>query len=528
MVSLNIVLNRINYGWDIILGETLYNSIRDSVKPSDDFVELCTQLAIEMHGSELLRNKSKRTIIIRHLRDDEALKLVNFLNETVDATPQKTLINTTFTKNSSKERLLFTFFDQPIPQAEEKDELPDVEEITGVQYPLYDYQRDVLSRVMDCYHSRNNSLMIQMPTGSGKTRVAMNMIVRVLTEGPAVVLWLAYSEELCEQAVSEFKRAWSHLGDRSVSVSRFYEKHSFNDIEDGLIVAGLSKLWSYQKKNATFLNHISKKLILLVFDEAHQVIADTYYQMVKRIRLYNERCAFVGLSATPGRTNEEETSRLIHLFNSNIIKIRIKGYHSPISYLYERGYLSKPTFTQLTTRAGVVEGDVDDDYGINILKAIGSNSERNNVIIDAVLNAILVKGRKKLLVFAASVESAEYIAFKLKMNGQNAFIVTSNTDSSQRKISLDKFKRESDKPVVMCNFGVLTTGVDIPTIDCVVIARPTTSLILYSQMVGRGLRGPAMGGTELTEIITVADTDLPGYGSVIQAYSHWDEDWSEE
>ena len=76
MVSLDAVLNRINYGWDVILGETLYNSIRDSVRPSDDFVALCTQFAIEMHGPELLRNKKKRNVILQHLRDEEASKLV--------------------------------------------------------------------------------------------------------------------------------------------------------------------------------------------------------------------------------------------------------------------------------------------------------------------------------------------------------------------------------------------------------------------------------------------------------------------
>ena len=526
MVSLDVVLKRINYGWDVILGETLYNSIRNTLKPNDDFIAICAQFAIEMHGPELLRNKTKRKIIVQHLHDDEASSLVDFIREPLDTTPQKTLINTAFVKNSSKERLLFTYFNQPIPTEDEKEELPDFEEIKGVQYPLYDYQRDVLSRAMDCYHGKNNSLMIQMPTGSGKTRVAMNMIVRVLTEGPTVVLWLAYSEELCEQAVSEFKRAWSHLGDRSITVSRFYEKHSYTEIEDGLIVAGLSKLWKYQKNHVSFLNDISKKLTLLVFDEAHQAVADTYMQMVRKIRMYNENCAFVGLSATPGRTVTEETDKLIELFNSNIIKIRINGYRSPIAYLYEKGYLSKPTFTQLTTKTGIEVEESGDDYGINILKAIGSNSKRNEVILDAALNAILVKGHKKVLIFAASVDSAEFLTFRLKMNGQKAFVVTSNTDPFQRKNSIESFKNESDNPVVMCNFGVLTTGVDIPTIDCVIIARPTTSLILYSQMVGRGMRGPSMGGTEKSEIITVADTDLSGYGSVIQAYSHWDEDWN--
>ena len=106
-------------------------------------------------------------------------------------------------------------------------------------------------------------------------------------------------------------------------------------------------------------------------------------------------------------------------------------------------------------------------------------------------------------------------------------VITSSTDESDRALRIEKFKKETDNPIVLCNYGILTTGFDVPDITAVVSARPTNSMILYSQMVGRGLRGCKMGGTEYAEIITVADTDLPGYGSVIQAFKKWDRDWNE-
>ena len=80
--------------------------------------------------------------------------------------------------------------------------------------------------------------------------------------------------------------------------------------------------------------------------------------------------------------------------------------------------------------------------------------------------------------------------------------------------------------MVIFNYGVLTAGFDAPRTRCVIIARPTTSLVLYSQMAGRAMRGPRAGGNPKAEILTVADTNLPGFGSVTDAFTNWEELWS--
>ena len=72
----------------------------------------------------------------------------------------------------------------------------------------------------------------------------------------------------------------------------------------------------------------------------------------------------------------------------------------------------------------------------------------------------------------------------------------------------------------MTNFGVLTTGFDAPGIEVVIIARPTTSIVLYSQMVGRGLRGKKMGGTEKVEIINVKD-NIQNLPSIYDAFTYF-------
>jgi len=81
--------------------------------------------------------------------------------------------------------------------------------------------------------------------------------------------------------------------------------------------------------------------------------------------------------------------------------------------------------------------------------------------------------------------------------------------------------------LVICNYGVLTTGFDAPNTSATVIARPTKSLVLYSQMVGRATRGPKAGGNVTCEISTVVDIGLPGFGDLAEAFTNWEDVWNE-
>jgi superfamily II DNA or RNA helicase len=81
--------------------------------------------------------------------------------------------------------------------------------------------------------------------------------------------------------------------------------------------------------------------------------------------------------------------------------------------------------------------------------------------------------------------------------------------------------------MILCNFGVLTTGFDAPSISAALIARPTRSLVLYSQMVGRATRGTRGGGNAKAEILTVVDPELPGFGDVAEAFTNWEDVWNE-
>ena len=84
---------------------------------------------------------------------------------------------------------------------------------------------------------------------------------------------------------------------------------------------------------------------------------------------------------------------------------------------------------------------------------------------------------------------------------------------------------EDDEPCVLFNYGVLTTGFDAPKTSAAIIARPTKSLVLYSQMVGRIIRGEKVDGTKEAEIWTVVDQQLPGFRDISEAFWNWEDVW---
>ena len=104
-------------------------------------------------------------------------------------------------------------------------------------------------------------------------------------------------------------------------------------------------------------------------------------------------------------------------------------------------------------------------------------------------------------------------------------VVTGATPLRVRDRAIRTFISDDEAPMVLVNFGVLTTGFDAPTASAAVIARPTKSLVLYSQMVGRVIRGPKAGGTDACEIVTVVDPSLPGFGDVAAAFLNWEDVW---
>ncbi len=409
-------------------------------------------------------------------------------------------------------------------------------------YPLYSYQIDCSHRIRKLMLDDNiNRAMLHLPTGAGKTRTSMNIVCDFLRENPeALIVWLADTKELCEQALYEFRRAWKSLGNQTMPSYAYYGESalSISGVSRGFFVAGLQKLNGLNKKEREILQilygQLKKHTALIVFDEAHKAIAPTYKNIVEGFINNSQKNAFLlGLSATPGRVMtddqalQDENRKLSEFFGNNKISMRIKGYSSPIEFLVEKEYLAKANFQRL---------DYDDvdlssfrveerscEGNSELLKALSSNNNRNLKIINTILTE-LVNERTQIIVFACTVEHAEELTMMLAGSGINCRYIDGSTPAILRSAAIADYRAR--KVRVLINYGVLTAGFDAPCTDVAIIARPTASLVQYSQMAGRAMRGKKSGGNLSCRIYTVND-NIPEFRSVCHAFAHWDTMWSE-
>ena len=484
---------------------------------------------------ELLLSSQTRTVLFDLLRPDEADLLAQMLDIPAPGHDYSALKALRAARGSERERILFGFFELRPPPLEIPDPLPSTQPCVP-EYALFAHQRQAARDVAEALSCAPRRVLLHMPTGSGKTRTAMNIIADHLRQRePALVIWLAYSEELCEQAASEFERAWQPLGNRALPIHRFWGEHSLSldGVRDGLIVAGLSKLYQAGKNSLEFLATLGSRSSLIVIDEAHQAIAATYRHTLDALFVTASQNALLGLSATPGRTwSDIDTDRqLANYFAGRKVTLKIDGYENPVDYLTEAGYLARADFRPLLYQSGLELSPTDlarlqDSLDVPdaILRRLAEDEARNLAILLQLQG--MVERHRRIITFAATVEHSQLLACALSSQGIHAHSVTGTTAVGERARLIADFKDTAPEPKILCNYGVLTTGFDAPQTSGTLIARPTKSLVLYSQMVGRAIRGPQAGGNVNAEIVTVVDNALPGFGAVAEAFNNWEDVWS--
>ena len=399
------------------------------------------------------------------------------------------------------------------------------------RYSLYPYQRQVLSDIIRALSSPERRVVAHLPTGAGKTRIASHAACHMLNQTDAddsLVIWLASTEELCEQAADQLSEAWTSHGWRDVCVHRHWGNRSLDlrRLSSGFLVTGLAKLRAVALQDYTLLPHLAHRTSGVVFDEAHQAVADTYSFMTEQ--LCSARPPLLGLTATPGRTANlsDADYRLADMFNHTKVSIDPRGHNSPVTYLIQNRYLADPRFVPIRFDSDARTRDPQPgmDYSADDLDTLGRNQERTRKIVELAQNA--ARRYLRTIVFCPSVESAMDCTELLMSKRVMAAAVTASTPGDDRRAIIEIFKSENKQHMVLFNYGVLTAGFDAPRTRCVIIARPTTSLVLYSQMVGRAMRGPRAGGNPTAEILTIVDSNLPGFGSVTDAFNNWEELWS--
>lgn len=343
---------------------------------------------------------------------------------------------------------------------------------------LRPYQQEALQSVKDNFQKGIFKQLIVLPTGSGKT-VIFSHIPQVI-EDSLPMLVLAHRSELLSQATE--KILWSNP-QFDIQTEKAEE---VADLTGDVIVASVQTLGrSDSKRILKFPKDYFKSIIV---DEAHHASAESY----RRILDYFNPKFLLGVTATPQRS---DSIRLTDVFQEIT-------YYKNIQDLIKEGYLSRIIGYRVKTNTDISEVETSHgDYTLSQLEDKIDNTERNTLVVKSYLQ---FASNKKAVVFASGVNHAKHLAASFAQNKIPVRVVVGDTPDEERKQILLDFKNDDIKVIV--NVGVLTEGFDEPSIDAIIIARPTRSTLLYTQIVGRGTR--IFEGKEHCIIIDIADATV--------------------
>ncbi len=420
----------------------------------------------------------------------------------------------------------------------------------GKFYELFDYQYMIKQQVINDLENKDKHLyriLVHMPTGTGKTKTTMHIIAHYLnfiSKGKGTVVWIAHSDELLEQAYKTFVSVWSHLALFDINVYKGWVSYPTN-ICDGVLFTSIQAL--QQKTNKPIFDELQERASLIIFDEVHKFGAPKYRECVDKLMLrendYGKK--LIGLTATPGRTTDMSRQNILfkndfdHYIGIDVDKINsisltenearnYQGSIDPIRYFQEHNYLARiiaePLQFQLD--AEIYEKlkkeflGKRDDYSEALLKEIGLNKSRNMKIVEK-LQELDGEGIPTI-VFACSAQHAKMLSAFLRMINIDNSLVVDDIGAYERNKAVNDFREGKVKIII--NYGILTTGFDSTNIKCVFITRPTKSIILYSQMIGRGLRGIRMGGNAECKLIDVQD-NIDKFTDESKSFIHFENYW---
>ena len=373
-----------------------------------------------------------------------------------------------------------------------------------------------------------------------------------------IVIWVAHTTELLQQAYNTFVDVWSHLGDGDIKAYKLWGSKDIVDTDtslDGIVFCGLAKLMSIADSNPALYERLKRDCRLVIFDEAHKAAAKKTRNVIEgllRMPEGYENRALVGLSATPGRTTEAsyDNNLLANMFGNKLISIdtnlinqinmgKLRALNTLaesniIKYFQHRRILSKIEVKRLVYQTEFSAEDIkllskalrkigydETDFSDKQLQLFSFNKARNQKIMEELRD--LYNRNVPTIVFACSVDHAKMLSAMLTLEGIDNSLVIGEMNPVDRNSAIEAFKDRSNKTNILINYEVLTTGFDSKNIRCVFITRPTKSVVLYSQMLGRGLRGPAMGGNESCLLIDI-DDNLKAFDNET-AFLHFNDYW---
>lgn len=341
-------------------------------------------------------------------------------------------------------------------------------------FTLRPYQQEAVDATLRHFRQSDESAVIVLPTGAGKSLV----IAELARLARRKILVLTHVKELVEQN---------------------HAKYQSYGLEGGIFSAGLKR--KENKHQVTFasvqsvssnLDQFRDEYSLVIIDECHRVSGEEtsqYQRIIELLRQQNDALKVLGLTATPYRL-------AMGWIYSYHYRGFVRGdqekpfqhciYELPLSYMINRGYLTRPELVNAAVAQYDFSALAQDRFGEYAEKDVNQLLSKHKRVTRAIIEQVveLAADRKGVMIFAATVEHAREITGYLPEH--ETALVTGATDSNERALLIQRFKQRQLKYLV--NVSVLTTGFDAPHVDFIAILRPTQSVSLYQQIVGRGLR----------------------------------------
>ena len=342
-------------------------------------------------------------------------------------------------------------------------------------YTLRPYQQLAVNNTINYFKQKPDPAVIVLPTGAGKSLV----IAELARIAKGRVLILAHVKELVEQN---------------------HAKYENYDLQAGIYSAGLNRKQGSQKVIFGSIQSVARAkekffedFSLLIIDECHRVQADgetQYAQVIEKLRENNPDIRILGLTATPYRLGMGWIYQMSHSGKVQTTEDRFFKqcvFELPLEYMIKNKYLTQPVkidipvtsydFTELSDSGRL--------YTTAQVEELLKRQKRlTPLIIKNIIEITEEYNRKGVMIFSGSVRHAEEIMQYLPQN--EAQMVVGETEDEVRDQIIENFKQKKFKYLV--NVSVLTTGFDAPHVDVVAILRPTESVSLYQQIIGRGLR----------------------------------------
>lgn len=346
---------------------------------------------------------------------------------------------------------------------------------------LYEYQKDMLRQIEDAFVT-HQSVMVQMPTGTGKTVLISEVVKREERRVKNPCVWIVvHRRELVEQIKETLER---RLG---TSLDAEREKSSVIEV---FSIQWLSR--HYQE--------FDEQPTLIVIDEAHHAVAKTYEEVMNAY----PNAKKLGVTATPCRLTKRGFTDLFEvlLCSHSIPKFIKEGYLSDFDYIS-----LNPNSEDQKKIDGLEKRAADGDYNIAEMQEVLDCKPSIGRLYQTIKD---FASGKKGIVYAINIEHAEHIAEYYREQGLAAVAISSKTPKEERRRMIELFKEGSagDKPYcaslslittvgqdetpkeiqILVNVDLFGEGFDCPDVEFIQLARPTLSLAKYLQMVGRGLR----------------------------------------